>query len=156
MSAPQRAWWRAGLLALAVVAADQVSKRIVEQRIVVGEEVDVIGPLKLTLAHNEGVAFGLAGGSGAPLVAVTVLGLAVVLYLFARDPGRPLLWLAAGLLAGGAIGNLADRVRSGSVTDFIDLPHWPPFNLADAAITCGVFVLAYVYMREAQQAPNGT
>jgi signal peptidase II len=155
-AAARRAWWRAAAVALAVIAADQVSKRIVENRIAIGEEVDVLGPLKLTLAHNEGVAFGLAGGSGAPLAIVTLLGLAVVLYLFARDPARPLMWVAAGLLAGGAIGNLADRVRAGAVTDFIDLPHWPPFNLADSAITCGVLVLAYVYLREAQKAPDGT
>lgn len=151
-----RAWWRAGAVCLAVIVADQVSKALVEHDLVAGEKVDVLGPLKLTLAHNEGVAFGLAGGSGAPLVLVTLLGLGVVLHLFARDPARPLMWLAAGLLAGGAFGNLADRVRRGSVTDFIDLPHWPPFNLADAAITCGVLVLAFVYLREAQRVPDGT
>ncbi len=150
------AWWRAGAVCLAVAIADQVSKAIVGHDLVVGEKVDVLGPLKLTLAHNAGVAFGLAGGSGAPLVALTLLGLGVVLYLLARDPVRPLMWLAAGLLAGGAVGNLADRVRLGSVTDFIDLPNWPPFNLADSAITCGVLVLAYIYLREAQRVPDGT
>ncbi|HVO54917.1 MAG TPA: signal peptidase II [Solirubrobacterales bacterium] len=150
------AWWRAGAVCLAVLAADQASKAVVEHDLVVGEKVDAVGPLKLTLAHNEGIAFGLAGGSGAPLVVFTLIGLGVVLYLFAREPGRPLMWLAAGLLAGGALGNLTDRVRHGSVTDFVDLPHWPPFNLADSAITCGVLILAFIYLREAQRVPDGT
>ena len=58
------------------------------------------------------------------------------------------MWIAVGLLAGGALGNLADRVRAGAVTDFIDLPLWPPFNLADMAITAGVALLAWAYLRE--------
>lgn len=61
-------------------------------------------------------------------------------YLFTHA-SRPLIWIPAGLLIGGAIGNLADRVRQGSVTDFIDLPLWPTFNLADVAITAGVLAL---------------
>ncbi len=154
MSAGARAWFLAGALCLAVLAADQLAKAVVEAQIVVGEDVDVLGPLRLTLAHNEGVAFGLAGGSGAPLVAITVIALGFVLYLFSRNPTRPLMWVACGLLAGGALGNLADRVRSGHVTDFIELPHWPPFNLADCAITCGVVLLVFVYLREAERAPH--
>jgi signal peptidase II len=149
-----RAWGLAAVLAGAVVVLDQVAKAIVEDRIVLGEEVDVLGPLKLTLSHNQGVAFGLAGGSGAPLVAVTVVALGVVLYLFSRNPGRPLMWIATGLLAGGAIGNLADRIRAGAVTDFIELPHWPPFNLADMAISVGIVLLVFIYLREAERAPE--
>jgi len=145
-----RAWGLAGTLCAAVVVADQVSKRVVENEIVVGEEIGVLGPLKLTLAHNEGVAFGLAGGSGAVLVVVSLLALVVVVYLFSREPARPLIWVAAGLVAGGAIGSLVDRVRVGRVTDFIDLPHWPPFNLADSAITCGVLLLVLLYLRGAE------
>lgn len=151
MTDASRACWLAAGLAGLVVVADQVAKQLVEQRIAVGEEVDVLGPLKLTLTHNEGVAFGLAGGSGAPLAVLTLAALAVVVYLFARDPARPLMWVAAGLLGGGAIGNLIDRVRAGAVTDYVDLPHWPAFNLADAAITCGVLLLAFVYVREAER-----
>ena len=63
--------------------------------------------------------------------------LASVLCLFARDPTRPGMWIAVGLLAGGALGNLADRVRADAVTDFVDIGPWPPFNLADVAITAG-------------------
>lgn len=151
MSDAARACWLAAGLAGLLVVADQVAKRVVEQRLAIGEEVEVLGPLKLTLTHNEGVAFGLAGGSGAPLVVLTLAALAVVVYLFARDPARPLMWVAAGLLGGGAIGNLIDRVRVGAVTDYVDLPRWPAFNLADAAITCGVALLVFIYLREAER-----
>ena len=64
------------------------------------------------------------------------------------------MWVATGLLAGGAIGNLADRIRAGAVTDFIELPHWPPFNLADVTISCGVLLLVFIYLREAERAPE--
>ncbi|MGV1047896.1 MAG: signal peptidase II [Solirubrobacterales bacterium] len=155
MSAPAtRAWWLAGALAAAVLVVDQAVKAVIEDRIVLGEKVDVLGPLKLTLSHNEGVAFGLAGGSGAPLVVVTLVALGVVLYLFSRNPARPWMWVATGLLAGGAVGNLADRIRVGAVTDFIELPHWPPFNIADMAISVGVVLLVFIYLREAERAPE--
>ena len=107
--------------------------------------------MKLTLAHNSGVAFGLAGGGESALVLVTVAALAFVGYLFGRNPTRPGMWVAVGLIAGGALGNLLDRVRIDAVTDFIELPHWPPFNLADVAITVGVVLLAAIYLREGER-----
>jgi len=151
----KRAWWLAAALAIFVLIVDQVVKDIVEHHIVLGEQVDVLGPLKLTLSHNEGVAFGLADGGGIVLIAISLLALAIVLYLFSRDPTRPGMWVATGLLAGGAFGNLVDRVRHGHVTDFIELPHWPPFNLADCAITCGVVILLVIYVREAERTERG-
>ena len=75
-------------------------------------------------------------------------------YLFARDPTRPGMWVGAGLLAGGAIGNLVDRVRAGEVTDYVDLAPWPPFNLADVAITAGVLLLVFLYLRDAEREPE--
>jgi signal peptidase II len=155
VSASSRSWCLAGALAATVVAADQVAKAVVEARLVPGEEVDVLGPLGLTLSHNRGVAFGLAGGTGAPLVLITLAALGVVGYLFARNPTRPGMWVAAGLLAGGAIGNLADRVRAGAVTDYVALASWPPFNLADVAITVGVLALVFLYLRDAEPEPEG-
>ena len=77
--------------------------------------------------------------------------LALVGMLFARNPTRPGMWVAVGLLAGGALGNLADRVRAGAVTDYVDLLSWPPFNLADVSITLGVVLLALSYLREAER-----
>lgn len=149
MSAAARAWALAGGLCVLVLAADQAAKAAVEANLVLGEQVEVLGPLELTLSHNRGVAFGLAGGGGALLIAVGLAALAVVGCLFARDPARPWMWLATGLVAGGALGNLADRVRADAVTDFVDLPPWPPFNLADVAITAGVIVFVLLYLRDA-------
>ena len=60
------------------------------------------------------------------------------------------MWVAVGLVGGGALGNLIDRALAGEVTDFIDLPHWPPFNLADVAIVAGVVLLAAIYLREGE------
>lgn len=154
-AAAKRAWLAAAVLALAVVALDQVAKAIVEERIAIGGQVDVLGPLEFTLAHNRGVAFGIAGGAGAPLVFVTLLALGAVVYLFSRNPARPWMWLAVGLVAGGAIGNLVDRVRLGHVTDFVDLPPWPPFNLADVAITAGVILLVALYLFDAGAETEG-
>jgi signal peptidase II len=154
MSAAERAWARAGAVAAIVLVADQIVKAVVEDHITLGEKIDVLGPLGLTLSHNRGVAFGLAGGSGAPLVLITVAALGVVLYLFSRNPARPWMWIAAGLLAGGAVGNLTDRIRAGAVTDFVDLPPWPPFNLADMSITAGVILLVLIYLREAEREPE--
>ncbi len=151
-----RAWELAAALAVVVLVLDQVVKAIVEHHIVLGEQVDVLGPLKLTLSHNEGIAFGLADGGGVGLVVVTLIALGVVLFLFSRDPARPGMWVATGLLAGGALGNLTDRLRHGHVTDFIELPHWPPFNLADCGITCGVVILLVIYVREAERAERGS
>lgn len=143
-----RPWRLAGALCGLVVVADQAAKAAIESNLVPGEEIDVLGPLQLTSAHNTGVAFGLAGGGGTAVIVSTLAALALIVFLFSRDPARPGMWIAVGLLAGGALGNLADRVQAGSVTDFIDLPLWPPFNLADVAITAGVGLLAWVYLRD--------
>ncbi|HEX2708591.1 MAG TPA: signal peptidase II [Solirubrobacterales bacterium] len=153
-AAATRAWCLAGALCGAVVIADQAAKAAIEAHVTLGQKIDVLGPLKLTLSHNRGVAFGLAGGSGAALVVITIVALGVVAYLFSRNPTRPGMWIASGLLAGGAFGNLADRVRAGAVTDFIELPHWPPFNLADMSITAGVICLVLIYLREAEREPE--
>jgi signal peptidase II len=110
----------------------------------------VLGPLGLTLSHNRGVAFGLAGGAGVKLVLLTAATLAVIGFFFSRNSGKPGMWVAVGLLAGGAIGNLADRVRADAVTDFIAVGAWPAFNLADISITLGVLLLVFLYMREAE------
>jgi len=151
VSAPaSRAWRLAAVLCLLVVALDQGVKAIVESSLAAGEEVDFLGPLSITLAHNRGVAFGLAGGSSVALIFLALLALAFVGVVFARDPSRPGMWIAVGLVTGGALGNLIDRVRVGEVTDYIDLPLWPPFNLADAAIVVGVLLLAAIQIRAAE------
>ena len=152
MSRPvSRAWALAGGVCALVLAADQATKAAIEAHIVIGEYVEVLGPLELTLSHNTGVAFGLAGGAGVKLLLVTALALGVIGYLFARNPLRPGMWVAVGLLAGGALGNLVDRLRHDAVTDFIAVGSWPPFNLADVSITLGVVLLVFLYMRDAER-----
>ena len=143
-----RAWRLAGALAGIVVVLDQAAKALIEANLAPGEDVEVLGPTGLTLSHNSGVAFGLAAGGGTRLVLVTAVALGVVAYLFSRDPTRAGMWAAAGLLAGGALGNLADRIRADAVTDYIAIGNWPAFNLADVAVTAGVLLLAFVYLRE--------
>jgi signal peptidase II len=129
--------WRWALACCgAVVLIDQVSKAIVVSSLDPGQRESVVLGIDLTNTANRGLAFGIGDGQGLVLV-VTIVALALVIAWFAVDPRRPGLWLWVGLLAGGALGNLADRVRADAVTDFLDLPLWPAFNLADVAITLG-------------------
>ncbi len=146
--AQARAWRLALALCGVVVALDQGVKAMIQSNLVPGERVSAFPGLHLTNIHNKGIAFGLAGGGGTGLVLLTIAALALILVLFARNATRPGLWIPIGLIAGGAFGNLADRLRIDSVTDFIDLPLWPAFNLADIAIVIGVAGLALVFMEE--------
>jgi signal peptidase II len=136
------AWVRAALLTGAVLAADQLSKHAVKDSIVPGEEQRVLPGLQFVNTRNHGVAFGFLPGSHVAVTILIVLALLALLVYFALHASRPLIWLPTGMLVGGALGNILDRVRDGSVTDFIKLPlGWPPFNLADAAITLGILLL---------------
>lgn len=146
------AWSRAALVAALVVLVDWITKRAVESSIVPGEERKLLPGVQLVYTRNHGVAFGLLPGAQVYVtVALAAVVVAVLLY-FVRRAGRPLLWLPTGLLIGGAIGNVLDRLRDGSVTDFIKLPlGWPPFNVADIAITIGVILLALLVGRAAEQ-----
>ena len=135
---------RALAVCIAVIAADQVSKAVVRSSLATGHHTSSFLGFRIAHAKNTGVAFGFLGGGGALVIAVTVLALGLVLVWFWHSPDRPGLWLAAGLIAGGALGNLIDRIRLGSVTDFIDPPLWPTFNVADMAITIGAVIIVLV------------
>ncbi len=135
---------RALLVALGVLAADQASKALVRARIPRGGEEAVLPFLTLVNTRNTGIAFGLLQDTGPLLLLVALAALLGILAFFAYNAGRPKVWIAMGLLLGGALGNLLDRAVEGAVTDFIDLPAWPAFNLADVAITFGVLALLYV------------
>jgi signal peptidase II len=139
------AWVRAGLVMLAVIAADQLSKHLVRHSIVPGEERKVIPGIQLVNTRNNGVAFGFLPGSHVAVTLVIAAALLALLVYFALHATRPLIWLPTGLLIGGALGNILDRLNGGAVTDFVKLPlGWPPFNLADASITLGVLLLFFV------------
>ena len=125
-----------------VLAADQAAKAAVVASMSPGERTELALGFDLARVTNSGIAFGLLDeGSEALVLAITALALALVLCWFALDFARPWLWLGVGLLVGGALGNLVDRVREGEVTDFLDPPLWPAFNIADVAITAGVVVV---------------
>jgi signal peptidase II len=132
---------RAAVAGIGVLAADQLAKALVRTWIDRGEAVDLILGISLVSVRNDGVAFGILGGSGALVLAITVLAAAGLVYYLATQPRRPGQWIAVGLLGGGAAGNVIDRIAAGEVTDFIDLPGWPAFNLADVAITAGIGIL---------------
>jgi len=140
-------WRRAGIVAAVVLVVDQVTKALVSSDVALGSSRQVIPGVSIVHAENSGVAFSLLTGSEALVVIFTVVIVAGVIAFFARHRQRRLLWLATGLIVGGALGNLVDRIRSGAVTDFIQLPHWPAFNLADASITVGVAALTLAIVK---------
>jgi signal peptidase II len=135
---------RAGLLAAVVIGADQLTKHTVAAGIAPGTRRHLLPGVTLVHVRNTGVAFSLLTGGGALVLAVTLLALALLVGYLLLRPRRRLLWLPTGLLVGGAIGNLIDRLASGAVTDFIKLPDWPAFNVADIGITFGVIALVLV------------
>ncbi len=137
------AWTRAGLVVAAALVVDQVTKAIVRGSIVYGRPVEVLPFLHLVDVRNDGIAFGALGGSWLVLVLV-LAALVGIVGVFSAYATRRLAWLTTGLLLGGALGNIVDRVRDGAVTDFIKLPYWPAFNGADVAITVGVLSLVLV------------
>ena len=147
-----RTWERMLLAAVAVAGLDQLAKALVIDSVALGERREVLPFLDLVHVENDGVAFGFLGGSSQGVVlAVTILALALVVGWFAFNFERPFAWLAVGLLSGGAIGNLVDRVSRDGVIDFIDFPAWPSFNVADIAITLGAATLALIALAGPEQ-----
>lgn len=141
------------LLSLLVLVADQWSKWAVEQYLPFHQPMKIIpGLLNFTHVQNSGVAFGMfaANGDSRGTLILTLLGLVALVVVgvyFWRTANEDRLMLTSlALILGGAVGNLLDRIASGSVTDFIDAYlgtyHWHTFNVADSAITIGIFLMA--------------
>ena len=134
--------------ALAIIAVvliiDRVTKHAVVTGIAVGDVHKFLPGINLVDVRNSGVAFGFFSGGGAIVLILTLTALTALVVYFLLRPTRPGLWVPTGLLVGGAVGNLIDRLVNGSVTDFIKLPLWPAFNVSDMAITFGVLSLLYV------------
>jgi signal peptidase II len=142
---PAGAWLRAGAVVVCVLVLDQLSKRAVRDSIAPGDDHRFLPGVQLVNTRNHGVAFGILPGSQTVVTVLIGVALAVLLVYFALHSSRRLMWLPTGMLVGGAAGNIVDRVREGSVTDFIKLPlGWPPFNVADASITLGIVILFVV------------
>lgn len=141
-SAERRQWIGLAAVAVAAVAADQITKHVVASSIALDHAVKLLGPLSIRHVQNSGIAFGLFSSATVAVIVLTTVALGWMLIFFARSGARhPALPVALGLLIGGSVSNLVDRVRLGYVTDFLDLRWWPAFNLADASIVIGVAVL---------------
>jgi signal peptidase II len=132
-------WLALGVVALAAVFADQLTKQVITRTLAVGESIDVVGPFSIHHVKNSGIAFGLFASQTTVVIGVTAVAVALMVWFFARSGRRhPVLPVALGLVLGGSIANLVDRIRLGHVTDFLDLTGWPAFNLADTFIVVGV------------------
>lgn len=137
--------WARMLATLAVVLAlDQLTKQVAISAVDRGDSVNVFLGLDITNTRNTGIAFGALQGRGAIVAVLGAAALTALIAYFAFNARRAWLWLPAGMLLGGALGNLVDRIREGAVIDFIDPVAWPAFNLADACIVVGVAALLYV------------
>jgi signal peptidase II len=150
-------WAGLAVVALAAVLADQVTKRVVTHELSLDEAVHVLGPLSIHHVQNSGIAFGLFSSATAAVTVVTGIAVVWMVVFFARSGARhPVLPAALGLLIGGSLSNLVDRIRLGHVTDFIDFRYWPAFNLADSFIVIGVAILlaALVATDRAPRAPR--
>lgn len=134
---------RALLIALAIVALDQVTKAAVRQAMQLWQSIPVVpGVFHLTYVRNTGAAFGIFPEQQWLFIAVTagVVGL-VLLLLWTGRPDGMLARVALGMQLGGALGNLMDRLALGRVTDFLDFRIWPVFNVADSSIVVGAALL---------------
>jgi signal peptidase II len=149
-------WLRLAVAVAIVIALDQLTKQIAISSLERGESANVFLGLDMTNTRNSGVAFGMLRDGGAIIGVLIGCALAALLAYFAFNADRPWLWLPAGLLLGGALGNLTDRVREGAVIDFIDPIAWPAFNLADVCIVGGVLALLFVVeVRPGERKPDG-
>jgi signal peptidase II len=135
-------WLALLAVAVAAILADQITKAIVASQLELGESVDVVGPLSIRHVNNPGIAFGLFSSWATAVTILTACAIGWMVVYFARSGARhPVLPAALGLLIGGSLANLVDRIRLGHVTDFLDLRFWPAFNLADTFIVVGVAIL---------------
>ena len=140
-------WLGLASVAVAALAGDQLTKQIVRSHLRIDESEKVIGPLSIHRVQNSGIAFGLFASATAIVTVLTAIAVGWMLVFFARSGSRhPVLPAALGLLIGGSVSNLVDRVRLGHVTDFIDFGWWPAFNLADSFIVVGVAILLLALM----------
>jgi signal peptidase II len=142
LAASPTQWLGLCLIASVAVLADQVTKQLVSSQLGLDDEVKVFGPFTIHHVQNSGIAFGLFSSATAMVIVLTTIAVGWMLLFFARSGARhPVLPAALGLLIGGSVSNLVDRVRLGHVTDFLDFRYWPAFNLADSFIVIGVAIL---------------
>ncbi len=155
--------WRSlvfGGVGLLVILADQLSKIWIRNNLDWGQSILDTGFFRIFHVHNTGAAFGIFQDHTLTLTIVDFIGIVVILLLVFILRSRwsfldsMLVMSAIGLVMGGTIGNLIDRLLLGYVTDFIDFKVWPVFNIADAAVTIGVIIIAYRLICLAQSAKH--
>lgn len=142
-------WLLFGVLAVSVVVLDQITKALVVGALAVGGRVEVLGDLvRIVHSRNTGILFGMLPDSAPVFAGVSILVLGLIVYYHARSGRSLLTTIALGLLLGGAIGNLLDRIRYGSVVDFVDVGigglRFYTFNIADAAISTAIVGLVAI------------
>ena len=136
------------VISIVVFILDQWLKRLVEGAMYLGESIPVVsGVFHLTYIKNSGGAFGILAGSQLVLLIGSAVAVAVVLSLLLSSPPSRLTTAGCGLILGGALGNLFDRLTAGDVTDYLDFRVWPIFNAADIAIVTGVVALLLTALR---------
>ena len=141
------------LTAILVVIFDQLTKFWIRSNLALGQSIPDQGFFRITHVHNSGAAFGLFPGQSLLLTIIASTGIVLMLVYIVfinrrfpyldNLPGR----LAMGLILGGTIGNLTDRLLFGYVTDFISVGIWPDFNIADSAVTVGAITIAFLLLR---------
>ena len=135
-----------------IVVVDQLTKHWALNRLSGGRTIDIIGSLRFNLAFNKGMAFSQATGAG-PIIGALAFVIVIAVVLWIRRSATGLAAFAAGMIVGGAIGNLVDRLfrndawLRGAVVDFIDLQWFPVFNIADSCITVGAVLMVFASMR---------
>jgi len=148
-------WWSWLAASAVVIVLDQLSKWLIQHSLVFGERLPLLPFFNLILVYNPGAAFSfLSSASGWQRELFIGIGLAasaLIVCLLRRHAGEPWFCFALALILGGALGNVIDRVAFGAVVDFLDVHaagyHWPAFNLADSAITCGAALLIWDSLR---------
>jgi signal peptidase II len=139
-----------------IIVFDVLTKWVVSHSMHLHQSIPVLGDFgRLTYIRNPGAAFGLFSGSRITFILISVVAIAIILSLLSREHYRGRLsMLALGMILGGAVGNLVDRIRLGEVVDFIDLgfgaTRWPVFNVADMGVTIGVCILAVSLYRRGE------
>ena len=129
-------------IAIAVFILDQISKEVIRRHLPLYDSWPEEGFLRIVHGLNTGSAFGLFSGFTNLLIIASIVGIGVVLYYFQRQE-ITVIWyrLSIGLIVGGALGNLVDRLKDGAVVDFISVGWWPAFNVADSSISVGMVLL---------------
>ncbi len=144
-------WRRFGVLALVVLVLDQVTKVIVRASLDPRESIEVFAGFSFSRVANEGIAFGFFPGRQAVVAVLTLVALSAIAIALAGLVARNATVAAgAGMLVGGSLGNLIDRLIHGAVTDFLDFTRWPAFNVADCAITIGAVLIVIGLMQDGE------